>query len=58
MKDLLKKSIREGCKQNDFVDILSSSYQQPSQNNPYMNVLILITNIIQKVPLHKHIIKT
>ena len=41
MKDLLKKSIREGfASKDDFVDILSSSYQQPSQNNPYMNVLM------------------
>ena len=41
MKDLLKKSIREGfANKDDFVDILSSSYQQPSKNNPYMNVLM------------------
>lgn len=41
MNDLLKKSIREGfASKNDFVDILSSNYQQPSKNNPFMNVLM------------------
>ena len=41
MKELMKKSIREGfANKDDFVDILSSSYQQPTENNPYMNVLM------------------